>query len=83
MPQHKSAEKRVRQTAKRRDRNRSYVSKLRTMVKKLEETTDRDQAAALLNETKSYLDKLTSKGVVKPNKAANTKSKLERKVNTL
>jgi small subunit ribosomal protein S20 len=83
MPQHKSAEKRVRQTVTRRARNRTYVSSMRTMIKKLETTTDRSEAITLLNETKSYLDKLTSKGVIKANKAANTKGRLERKVATL
>lgn len=83
MPQHKSAEKRVRQNEKRRARNRVYVSRLRTMIKKVEAAGDRTEAEALLNETKSYLDKLTVKGVVKRKKAANTKSKLERKVNAL
>ena len=83
MPQHKSAEKRVRQTVTRRARNRAYVAKMRTMVKKLDQSTDREEATALLNDTKAYLDKLTSKGVLKANKAANTKSKLEKRVNSL
>ena len=83
MPQHKSAEKRVRQNEKRRARNRVYVSRLRTLIKKVESADDRGEAEALLNETKSYLDRLTAKGVVKANKAANTKSKLERQVNAL
>jgi len=83
MPQHKSAEKRVRQTVTRRARNRTYISSMRTMIKKLEASTDRDEAVSLLNKTKSYLDKLTSKGVVKANMAGNTKSRLERRINTL
>ena len=83
MPQHKSAEKRVRQTVKRRVRNRSYMTRMRTMIKKFDTTTDRAEAEKLLNETKAYLDKLTSKGVLKANNAANTKSQLERRVNAL
>jgi len=53
------------------------------MIKKVEASTDRDEAVGLLNETKSYLDKLTSKGVIKANKAANTKSRLAHKINAL
>ena len=83
MPQHKSAEKRVRQTARRRERNRVYVSRMRTMIKKVENSGSKEEAVTLLNETKGLLDKLVGKGIVKPNKAANTKSKLERKVNAL
>jgi ribosomal protein S20 len=59
------------------------MSRLRTMIKKVEAANDRTEAQSLLNETKSFLDKLTGKGVVKAKKAANTKSKLERKVNAL
>ena len=83
MPQHKSAAKRVRQTVTRRARNRTYISSMRTMIKKVEASTDRDEAVTLLNKTKSYLDKLTAKGVIKANMAANTKGKLERRINTL
>ena len=83
MPQHKSAEKRVRQTARRRDRNRVYMSRMRTMIKKVESAESKDEAVSLLNDAKSLLDQLVGKGIVKPNKAANTKSKLERKVNAL
>jgi len=53
------------------------------MIKKVEASTDREEATGLLKETKSYLDKLTSKGIIKANKAANTKGRLERKVNAL
>ena len=83
MPQHKSAEKRVRQNEKRRVQNRNYVGRMRTMVKKLEATSDREEALVLLNKTKSYLDKLAGKGIIKADKAANTKSRLEHRVNSL
>lgn len=83
MPQNKSVQKRVRQAERRRARNRTYMSRLRTLIKRVESSTDRDQAVTLLNETKSYLDRLAGKGVIKSKKAANTKSKLERKVNAL
>jgi len=53
------------------------------MVKSLEEATDKDQAVARLNETKSYLDKLARRGIVHKNKAANQKRKLEKMVNAL
>jgi len=56
---------------------------MRTMIKKLQATTDRPEAEELLKKTKSYLDKLSGKGIIKANKAANTKSKLERKVSSL
>lgn len=83
MPQHKSAAKRVRQNAKRRASNRYHRSRMRTLIKKLRETEDQDHAQALLNDTKAYLDHLAAKGIIHKNKAANYKSKLEQRVNTL
>lgn len=80
MPQHKSAIKRVRQNERRRLRNRYHKSRMRTMIKGLRETTDKNEAAKRLNEVKSYLDRLASKGIVHRNTAANYKSKLERHV---
>ncbi|HET6568753.1 MAG TPA: 30S ribosomal protein S20 [Rhodothermales bacterium] len=83
MPQHKSAEKRVRQNEKRRLRNRYHRSRMRTLVKKLRTTQDPEQAGTLLKEAKAYLDRLAAKGIIHKNKAANYKSELEKKVNGL
>lgn len=83
MPQHKSAEKRVRQNERRRQRNRYHLSRVRTMVKRLTAATDPAEAQTMLNDTKSYLDKLAGKGILKANKVANTKSRLERYVKSL
>ena len=83
MPQHKSAAKRVRQNAKRRERNRYHRSRVRTMMKDLKETEDKERAETLLNDVKAYLDRLTTKGIIHKNKAANYKSKLEKHVNAL
>ena len=83
MPQHKSAAKRVRQTEKRRLRNRQHTSKMRTLVKRLEQEEDKEKAVSLLNEVKACLDKLTARRIIHRNKAANYKSSLEKKVNQL
>lgn len=80
MPQHKSAIKRVRQNERRRLRNRYHKSRMRTMIKGLKETKTKEEAAKQLNEVKSYLDRLASKGILHRNTAANYKSKLERHV---
>ena len=76
MPQHKSAKKRVRQSEKRRARNRHERSRMRTMIKRLHETEDKEEASALFSEVQAYLDRLSSKGIIHKNKAANYKSKL-------
>ena len=83
MPQHKSAAKRVRQDAKRRLRNRYQKVRVRTLIKDLQAETDPTEAAAKLNEVKAQLDRLAARRIVHPNQAANTKSKLERHVQTL
>lgn len=83
MPQHKSAEKRMRQSARRRDRNRQHRSRMRTLIKKLRGATDPEEATTLLRQTKAYLDRLAAKGIIHKNKAAHYKSKLERRVQTL
>ena len=83
MPQHKSAAKRVRQSAKRRARNRYHRSQMRTMIKKLRQTEDPSQAQPLLRQIKAYLDRLATKKIIHNNKAANYKSELERHVNAL
>lgn len=84
MPNHKSAEKRVRQSERRRLINRSNRAKLRTSVKKLRTSlsgSDKTQATALLPETISELDKAVQKGVLHRNAAARHKSRLTARVN--
>jgi small subunit ribosomal protein S20 len=83
MPQHKSAIKRVRQNAKRRTQNRYLRSRMRTMIKSLHQAEDPEKARLLLQDVKAYLDRLATKGIIHKNKAANYKSQLERRVNTL
>lgn len=83
MPQHKSAAKRVRQDAKRRLANRYQKVRVRTLIKTLRETTDPAEAATQLNTIKAQLDRLAVNRIIHPNKAANTKSQLDRYVDAL
>ena len=79
MPNHKSAEKRVRQNEKRREVNRGNRSRLRTGIKKLRaalESGDAGSAQGLLPETVSLIDKAVQKGVLHRNAAARYKSRL-------
>ena len=83
MPQHKSAVKRVRQNAKRADRNKSRLTKLKTLVKQVRSSTSKESAGAALKTATKYLDRLSSKGLIHRNKAANQKAKLTKYVNKL
>ncbi|MDQ3063486.1 MAG: 30S ribosomal protein S20, partial [Acidobacteriota bacterium] len=77
MPNHKSAEKRVRQNEKRRAVNRSNRSNLRTQIKKLRTSlaaSDKNQIQELLNPTVSAIDKAVNKGILHKNTAARYKS---------
>ena len=84
MPNHKSAEKRVRQNEKRRNVNRSNRSKLRTAIKNLRTTITSgtgNESQELLLPTISLIDKAVNKGVLHKNAAARHKSRLTKKVN--
>lgn len=81
MPQHKSAEKRVITNEKRRLRNVSVRSEVKTSIKKLRATTDNAAQAAALPATHSILDRAAKKGVLKRNTASRRKSRLAKMVN--
>lgn len=86
MANHKSAEKRVRQNAKRKEINRSNRSKLRTSIKKLRTSVashDKTGSVELLNPTVSLIDKAVNKGIIHKNTAARYKSRLTKHVNDL
>ncbi|HMO81939.1 MAG TPA: 30S ribosomal protein S20 [Pyrinomonadaceae bacterium] len=83
MANHKSAEKRIRQNAKRNAINRSNRSRLRTQVKKLRAAlaaADKAQSTELLNPTVSIIDKMVNKGILHRNTAARYKSRLTRHI---
>ncbi len=83
MPQHKSAEKRVRQNEKRRLRNVQKRSRMKTAIKKVKSASDKETASTELKNTISILDKMAIKGIIHRNKAAHIKSKLTRHVNAM
>ncbi len=83
MPQHKSAIKRLRQSKKRNEHNRTRRSKMRTLVKKVTSTEDKELAEKYLKEAVSFIDRLSVKNVIHPNNAARKKSKLTSYVNNL
>ncbi|MGI6573677.1 MAG: 30S ribosomal protein S20 [Fermentimonas sp.] len=83
MANHKSAEKRMRQSRVRRLQNR-YVSRTaRNAVRKLRATTSKEEAEEMYPRVCSMLDKLAKKKVIHKNKANNLKSKLAIHVNSL
>jgi small subunit ribosomal protein S20 len=79
----KSAEKRARQTVKRRARNVAARSKLRTAIKNVVSAVnagDQKEAAAKLKEAGPIIDSAVNKGVIHRNKASRHKSHLNARV---
>ena len=76
MANHKSSEKRIRQTKVRNARNRYYAKTARNAVRRLRAMTDVAEAQAAYTKVCAMLDRLASKKTISKNKAANLKSKL-------
>jgi small subunit ribosomal protein S20 len=84
MPNHKSAEKRMRQSEQRRTINRGHRTKVRTYIKKLRGALDsgnQKEISQLLPEAISIIDKSVQKGVLHANAAARYKSRLTVRAN--
>lgn len=84
MPHHKSAKKALKQSEKRRLRNRAFKSRVKTEIKKFLnylQAGDLEKAEVQLRLTQSLLHKGVSKGIFHRKKAANKISKLFQKLN--
>ncbi|MEA1936126.1 MAG: 30S ribosomal protein S20 [Thermodesulfobacteriota bacterium] len=86
MATHKSAEKRNRQNEKRRIRNTSIKTYVKTRIKevlKTVENKDIEGAKSALAKVIPVIDKASTKGVLHKNTASRKISRLARKVNSL
>ncbi|MCE5204695.1 MAG: 30S ribosomal protein S20 [Porphyromonadaceae bacterium] len=83
MANHKSSEKRIRQTKVRRLTSRYASRSTRSQVRKLRTITSKEEAQKMYPEVCSMLDKLAKKKVIHQNKANNLKSKLAAHVSSL
>lgn len=82
----KSQIKRVRTNEKRRVRNQAVKSELKTLVRKTREAAEegnKEEAEKALRAATRKLDVAVSKGVIHRNQAANRKSKLTKRVNSI
>ena len=80
----KSALKHIRSSAKRRERNRFYLSTTRTFIKKARRSIEQgnlEEAQAAIKQASSYLEKSAEKGIIHKNNAARRKSRLMRLLN--
>jgi small subunit ribosomal protein S20 len=82
----KSQIKRIKTNEKARQRNQSVKSSLKTAIRKTREAVeagDTAKAEELARAASRKLDKAVTKGVIHANQAANKKSALAKKINTL
>jgi small subunit ribosomal protein S20 len=86
MATHKSAEKRIRQTAKRAAINRARTSRVRTFVKRVETaiaTGDKEAARSALQLAQPELHRAVTKGVLHKNTVSRKLSRLAVRINGL
>lgn len=83
MPNVKSAEKRMRTSAVRAERNRQFRSKMRTALKKVRSADTAETGATAFREAASLLDRAARKRIIHPNKAARAKSRLSARIAAL
>jgi small subunit ribosomal protein S20 len=86
MANHKSALKRIRQTAKRTERNRFYRTRLKNIVKAVRAAIDagnKEEATAAFKVANQQIHKFVSKGILKKETAARKVSRLHQAVNAL
>jgi|TARA_B110000263_G_scaffold240030_1_gene242848 small subunit ribosomal protein S20 len=82
----KSAIKRARQNTKRNELKSSQRAVTRTAIKKVENaiaSADKDAAINAFKNVEKTLDSMANKGVLHKNKAARTKSRLNKQVKAL
>jgi len=86
MANHKSALKRIRQTAKRTERNRFYRTRIKNIVKAVRtavEAGDKEAADAAMLVANKQIHKYVSKGILKKQTAARKVSRLQKAVNAI
>ncbi len=83
MANHKATKKDVRQSEKRRDRNRYYGKTTRNAMRNILAMTEKGVAVAELPKVISMIDKLAKRNVIHKNKASNLKSGLVKRVQAL
>ena len=83
MDRHPQQIKRERQDIKRRSRNVSNMSRLRTQIKTVLELTDKEKAQVEYPKAVSFIDKAAGKGLIHKNTAARRKSQITRHLNSL
>ena len=86
MPNIKSAKKRVKTDAVKRERNRDKVASMRTAIKKvnaLVKEGNKKEALEKVKNANKLIDKAVKDNLIHANKAAREKSKLDKAINNI
>ncbi|MBC7688185.1 MAG: 30S ribosomal protein S20 [Aquabacterium sp.] len=83
MANHSATKKDVRQSSKRNERNRYYGKTTRNAIRDIKAIEEKAGATEKQPLVASMIDKLAKRGTIHKNKAANLKSKLARRINSL
>ena len=86
MANHKSCEKRARQTKIKTERNRFYKTRIKNVTKNVLaaiETADKEKAVEAMKAANKYLHHCVSKGILKKGTAARRVGRLQVKVNAI
>ena len=81
MANHQATKKDVRQSTKRRERNRYYGKTTRNAIRDIKELNGKEDIDKL-PDVVSQIDKLVKRGIIHKNKASNLKRKLTKSVKT-
>ena len=76
MPNNQSAKKRLRQSDKRRVRNRATRSEIRTRTRSLLDMQSKSEAETALRELSSTLDRAAQRGIIPSNAASRQKARI-------
>ncbi len=82
----KSSKKAIKVIAKRTDNNHEPKMRVHNLIKNIEKeiaSGNKENASALLKDLQKYIDKSTSKGLIKKNTADREKSRLNEKVKNM
>jgi small subunit ribosomal protein S20 len=83
MASHKSAEKRIRSTERKREQNKMISSQIKTKVKNILNTTNKERAEKDYKEVVALLDRSAVKGRIHRNTASRKKASLTKHLNNL
>ena len=86
MANHKSCEKRARQTVVKTERNRFYKTRIKNVTKSVlsaVELADKEKAVEAMKTANKYLHHCVSKGILKKGTAARKVGRLQVKVNAI